>query len=439
MAKKRTHGVGTVFKDSKSGIYRYQWTEPTTGRKRTKSLGTKNQTEAERRAMAYTKMQEADDQAEAVLQIAKSRKLVRSDNIPLADAWDAFMATDPTTSAGTLANYRRNLAHFIAWIKEYRPGMVGMADVDHEAARAYLETLWKTGISAATFNQRRMSLARIAKALAERHGTGNPWVDTKPRPVAEQQRLPLDAGQVAELGDVFRNPDITIPYRDEMRMLFLVCIYVGTRLCDAVNLKWENVDLVAGRIDYMPAKTAGKAKRAAVPLLAPLSVALLEWRANMPADSQLVLPQIAAHYARNPDYIKRACLDVLHTVTGTGREHNAAVKAQRKVHRSAYGMHSLRHTFGTNIAAAGVPVAYLSSMMGDNITTVQKYYTHVGFAMELVAGFGTITNMIEAKQGADPERAQLHRLADELPLSAVREVLAFIGKTAKAKALQAGR
>jgi integrase len=426
MAKKRAHGVGTVFKDSRTGMYRYQWTDTTTGKKRTKSLGTKDRAEAERKAGAYTKMQEASDRDEAMLHIAKSRKLVHVGDVPLDEAWATFLATDPTTSAGTLANYRRNLAHFVTWIKEYRPGMVGMADVDHEAARAYLETLWKTGIAAATFNQRRMSLARIAKAVAEKHGTGNPWADTKPRPVAEQQRLPLDAGQVAGLGDVFRNPDITIPYRDEMRMLFLVCIYVGTRLCDAVNLKWEDVDLVAGRIDYTPAKTAGKAKRAAVPILPPLASALFEWRADVPTDCPLVLPQIAAHYARNPDYIKRACLDVLHRVTGTGREHNAGVKAQYKVRRSAYGMHSLRHTFGTNIAAAGVPVAYLSSMMGDNITTVQKYYTHVGFAMELVEGFGTITNMIEAKQGADPERAKLHRLADELPLSAVREVLALI-------------
>lgn len=430
--RRRSKGTGAIVRQS-SGVYAYQYLD-TEGIRRTKSLGTKNRRTAEEKAEAYTKVAEASDQAEAVLQIAKSRKLVRSDNIPLADAWDAFMTTEPTTSEGVLANYRRNLEHFTEWMKENRPSVIGMADVDEDAARAYLEVLWRTGISAATFNQRRMSLARIAKVL----GTGNPWAETSARPVAEQERLPLSAGQVAALGDVFRDPDTTIPYREEMRMLFLICIYVGTRLGDAINLKWANVDLVAGRIDYTPAKTAGKAKRAAVPILAPLASALFEWRAAMPADCPLVLPQIAAHYARNPDYIKRACLDVLHLVTGTGREHNAGVKAQCKVRRSAYGMHSLRHTFGTNIAAAGAPVPYLSSMMGDNITTVQKYYTHVGFAMELVEGFGTITSMIEAKQGADPDRARLHRLADELPLSAVQRVLRFIAST-EPKALGEGR
>ena len=60
---------------------------------------------------------------------------------------------------------------------------------------------------------------------------------------------------------------------------------------------------------------------------------------------------------------------------------------------------------------AGVKPAYLALMLGDNITTIQKYYVHVGFGMTLADGFETIPKMIEAKSIEDPARAQLHRLA----------------------------
>ena len=46
--------------------------------------------------------------------------------------------------------------------------------------------------------------------------------------------------------------------------------------------------------------------------------------------------------------------------------------------------------------------------------------------MTLADGFDTIPKRIEAKSIEDSARAQLHHLADDLPLSAVRQVLAFI-------------
>jgi len=97
-----------------------------------------------------------------------------------------------------------------------------------------------------------------------------------------------------------------------------------------------------------------------------------------------------------------------------------------------YGAHSLRHTFATMaamaMAMAGVKPAYLALMLGDNITTIQKYYVHVGFGMALADGFETIPKMIEAKSVEDPARAQTPPpcRADDLPLSAVRQVLVLI-------------
>jgi hypothetical protein len=146
----------------------------------------------------------------------------------------------------------------------------------------------------------------------------------------------------------------------------------------------------------------------------------------MPSVLPGVLPAVADTYLRNPDGIQKPLVALVQEAAGTDGRDRTNEAIQRKVTRSVYGAHSLRHTFATMAAMAGVKPAYLALMLGDNITTIQKYYVHVGFGMTLADGFETIPKMIEAKSIEDPARVQLHHLADDLPLSAVRQVLALI-------------
>ena len=44
---------------------------------------------------------------------------------------------------------------------------------------------------------------------------------------------------------------------------------------------------------------------------------------------------------------------------------------------TVYGFHSLRHSFASFCAEAGVPKAVLLSILGANSEIVDKYYTHV--------------------------------------------------------------
>jgi hypothetical protein len=70
-------------------------------------------------------------------------------------------------------------------------------------------------------------------------------------------------------------------------------------------------------------------------------------------------------------------------------------------------------------------------MTGDTLQTLQRFYVKVGYAQQPVPGFESIPHMIEGKQQAEPtepERAQLRQLADALPIEAVRQILASIGK-----------
>ncbi|MDX9981594.1 MAG: hypothetical protein RBU25_16345, partial [Lentisphaeria bacterium] len=150
---------------------------------------------------------------------------------------------------------------------------------------------------------------------------------------------------------------------------------------------------------------------------------------------------VADNYRRNPDGIQKPLVALVHEATGTDGRDRTNEAVQRKVTRSVYGAHSLRHTFATMAAMTGVKAAYLALMLGDNITTVQRYYVHVGFGMALAHGFETIPKMIEAKATTNPEREELHRLADELPIARVRDVLAMLETSGgtNTKALPAGK
>ena len=45
---------------------------------------------------------------------------------------------------------------------------------------------------------------------------------------------------------------------------------------------------------------------------------------------------------------------------------------------TVYGFHSLRHSFASHCAEAGVPKAVVISILGTNSEIVDKYYTHIG-------------------------------------------------------------
>lgn len=52
---------------------------------------------------------------------------------------------------------------------------------------------------------------------------------------------------------------------------------------------------------------------------------------------------------------------------------------------SIYGFHSLRHSFASFCAEAGVPKAVLLSILGTDSKIADKYYTHVSVESQMKA------------------------------------------------------
>ena len=70
-------------------------------------------------------------------------------------------------------------------------------------------------------------------------------------------------------------------------------------------------------------------------------------------------------------------IDALRVIKWIGLEPSVSVPGRKKK-VTIYGFHSLRHSFVSHCAEAGVPKAVVVSIIGANSEIIDKHYTHVG-------------------------------------------------------------
>jgi integrase len=172
-----------------------------------------------------------------------------------------------------------------------------------------------------------------------------------------------------ERSDIHTLADVAIagPYQRIDRALYLTAAMTGLRQGELVALRWRDVDWAAGRIRVRQNYVLGefgtpKSRRStrSVPMADALAGELdrLYKASNAPADDELVFddPEIGGPLD------KAAIL----------RRYRRALKAARL--DESHRFHDLRHTFGTCMAAAGVPMRTLQEWMGHrDIETTQRY------------------------------------------------------------------
>jgi integrase len=170
-------------------------------------------------------------------------------------------------------------------------------------------------------------------------------------------------------------------FQEQDRVLYVVAAMTGLRLGELVALRWRDVDWTAARIrvrqNYVRGRYGSpKSKRStrSVPMADEVGGVLdrLFQTSHWQGESDLVF----AHQATGGPLTKANI---------TRRLHKALADAGLD---ETHVFHDLRHTFGTRMAAAGVPVRTLQEWMGHkHLTTTQRYadYAPSGREAELVA------------------------------------------------------
>ena len=95
-------------------------------------------------------------------------------------------------------------------------------------------------------------------------------------------------------------------------------------------------------------------------------------------------------------------IDVMRVIRWTGVETTVDVPG-RKRKMTIRGFHSLRHSFCSHCAEAGVPKAVVVSIIGSDSSILDRFYTHIGeeaqlAAIEAISGTGSTTPTIKIKR-----------------------------------------
>ena len=202
------------------------------------------------------------------------------------------------------------------------------------------------------------------------------WIPSSPMLAADLPRLrntdaPIEELKFLEVAEVAALVEAAKPgnYLPLDRALYTMAAYTGLRQGELRGLRWGSVDFGRDLLHVLEGFTRGRAsspkgkRRRSVPLAPTAAHALLELRST-------------SHWTKPDDYVF-AC-------PSTGRPMARAGLMDRYRHAledaglaRSFSFHDLRHTFGTTMARAGVPVGTIQAWMGHaDLATTQIYMHH---------------------------------------------------------------
>ena len=175
---------------------------------------------------------------------------------------------------------------------------------------------------------------------------------------------------------------------EDWRGLILFSYYVGSRLQDGANICWEGIDLLAKLIKYTARKTGAL-------IVVPIHPELEAFLLTLPAPDSgkaFVFPKLAGRSVGGSTGLSRTFARIMARAKITGgiaRERN---KQGRTVHTLTF--HSLRHSFNSAMANAGVSEELRMKLSGHTTRETHAGYTHHQLG-PLRAAISSIPNVSE--------------------------------------------
>ncbi len=154
----------------------------------------------------------------------------------------------------------------------------------------------------------------------------------------------------------------------EWQTLILMGYFIGARLRDCVQMKWENVQADSGTITYEQQKTGKK-------VIVPMHLHIIEHLDFLSSfgTSGFLCPKLAAKgpggkHGLSESFKRIAIKAGLDLMTAKG-------KGTRNFSKRTF--HSLRHSFNSHLANAGVPEEVRMRLTGHSSKGMNARYTHL--------------------------------------------------------------
>jgi integrase len=203
--------------------------------------------------------------------------------------------------------------------------------------------------------------AAFNAALRQGHVTVNPCLAIESLKNKPQRKGVFSPEQVAALLKTAEG---------DWRGLILIGFYSGQRLLDCANLRWRDVDLVSDikTIRFQVRKTGAE-------IVTVVHPALFDHLLSLPtpkSDDAFLFPTLAGRSASSLSKQFGELMERAHIERGVIRERTTY--GGRSV--SALSFHSLRHSFATTLANAGIPEELRMLLTGHSSRDVHQRYSH---------------------------------------------------------------
>ena len=358
---KRSYGSGRLYsRKGKGGVetwYGSWWVgsarvKRRVGRKRKQGASeglTRAQAERELRRLMETE----------VIVTGAARRSVQRAGEEYIDFLERVMERKPSTIYDYRGYLRKHLVPFFG----DRP----LDRIEPAHVAGYLKRKRATGLGSKTIQNHLNFLSGLfAFAVRRQWTTSNPvaFVD-RPRKIAQSERRVrfLQRGELERLLEAIPKDH----FGSVERPLYLTAALTGMRQGELLALRWMDVDFNAGRVRVADSYTRGRLgspkshQGRSIPLAARLARELAAHRKAtlFAADEDLVFAHPESGHLLDPARVRKRFKQSL---------------ARACVREITF--HELRHTFGTQMAAAGAPLRAIQEWMGHADAKTTEIYRH---------------------------------------------------------------
>ena len=376
--------IGTVYQKEPNGIYYFRY--QVNGARKAISLKTRNKQQAIKEAEKYVPLLQATSSEVIAAHVQHARNLATPEkNLLLYQAWEEYEKSPDRATPDTVSEalaYKSTFAEFVAWVNDPQ---ATLRDITETTAMQYADYMRQQNIAVSTHNRKLKRIRKVFKVLLEYCSEDNPFQPAvlyrKEREEREQDvhRLSFTREQEQQLRNVLADDHYKVLNKPEVRVIYYLGMFTGQRMKDCVLLRWSKINLEMNRIWVKQFKTGKEVTIPIAPTLREVLLEALEWKKS---DLDYVCPNVAMRYNKTNALGKNVGnnlvnIDMLRVIRWIGLEPSVHVPGRdKKV--TVYGFHSLRHSFASYCAEAGVPQATVVSILGADSEIVTKYYTHVG-------------------------------------------------------------
>ncbi|MDQ3622545.1 MAG: tyrosine-type recombinase/integrase, partial [Verrucomicrobiota bacterium] len=266
------------------------------------------------------------------------------------------------TAERTLLKYRQYIEEFVESLGPRAD--LPLSSVSPRDVRTFRDALARAGHSPVTVNGAVKILAAPFNA-AVRLG----YISVNPCAAVEPLRDDADAEK-----DVFTPEQVgrlIEAAEGDWKGAILAGFYSGLRLRDVTELRWEAVDFQSGMLRVKTRKTGAV-------IMLPLHTELAAWLRQQPSGigKAPIFPTLAGKTGGGNSGLSMAFKRIMNRAGITGRilrerQENSAGRTQ-----SSLSFHSLRHSFNSALANAGVTQELRQKLTGHATAAMNAKYTH---------------------------------------------------------------